>query len=66
MLSPIILHRFGGKTFLWFQGILIISIPFPHDPVLDDTISLVLLVLDDPFEGPFVNQRVRLYRSWLR
>jgi len=65
MLSPIILYSFGEETFLWFQGILIISIPFPLDPVLDDAIPLVLLVLDDVFEGPFVTLRVRLYWSWL-
>jgi len=65
MLSPIVSHSFGGETFLWFQGILIISIPFPLEPVLDDAIPLVLLVLDDAFEGPLVTQRVRLYWSWL-
>jgi len=54
MLPPIILHSFGGETFLWFQGILIISIPFPLDLVLDDTIPLNLLVLDDVFEGLLV------------
>jgi len=66
MLSPIVLHSFGGETFLWFQGILIISLPFPLDPVLDDAIPLVLLVFDYAFEGPLVTQRVRLYWSWLR
>jgi len=65
MLSPIILYSFEGETFLSFPTILIISIPFPLDPVLDDAIPLVLLVLDDAFEGPLVTQTVRLYRSWL-
>jgi len=66
MLSTIILHSFGGENFLWFQGILIFSIPFPLDPVLDHAIPLVLLVLNDAFKGPLVTQRVRLYWSWLR
>jgi len=66
MLYPIVLHSFGGETFLWFMGFLIISIPFPLDPVLDDAIPLVLLVLDAAFEGPLVPPRVRLYWSWLR
>jgi len=66
MLPPMILHSFGVETFLWFQGILIISIPFPLDLVLDDAIRLVLLVLDDAFEGPLVTQRVRLYWTWFR
>jgi len=65
MLSHIILHSFRGETFLWFQGILIIPIPFPLDLLLDHAI-LVLLVLDDAFEGPLVTQRVRLYWFWLR
>jgi len=42
------------------------SIPFPLDSVLDDAIALVLLVLDNMFEGPLVTMRVKLYRSWLR
>jgi len=66
MLPPIIFHSFEGETFLWFQGILIITIPFPLDSVLDDTVPLVPFVLDDSFEGPFVTQRVKLYRSWLQ
>ena len=66
MLPPIILHSFRGDTFLWFQGILIVSIHYPLDPVLDNAIPLVVLVLDDAFEGLLVTQRVRLYRSWLR
>ena len=66
MPSPIILHSFGGETFLWFQSILIISIPFSFDPILDDAIPFVLLVLDDAFVGPLVTQRVKLYRCWLR
>ena len=64
--SPIIFHCLGEETFLWFQGKLIISIPFPLDPVLDDAVPLVFHVLDDVFNGPLVTQRVRLYRSWLR
>jgi len=66
MLSPIILNSCRGETFLWFQGILIVSTPFPIDPVLDDPIPLVALVLDNAFEDPLVTLRVRLYRSWLR
>ena len=45
---------FRSPFTLWFQGILIISIPFALDPVLDDAIPLVLLVLDDAFESPLV------------
>jgi len=66
MLSPIIVYSFGGETFLWFQGNLIYSIPFPLDPVLDDAIPLGVLVFDDAFEGPLVTLRVKLYSSWLR
>jgi len=65
MLSLIIPHSFGGKTFLWFQCILIISIPFPLDPVLDNAIPLSQLVLYDAFQSPFVTLRVKLHRSWL-
>jgi len=66
MLSPIILDSFGRETFHWFHGILIITIPFPLDPVLDNAIPLVHLVLDNAFKGPLVTLRVKLYRSWVR
>jgi len=66
MLSPIILHSVGGETFLWFQSILIISIPFLVNPVLDDAIPLALLILDDAFESPPITQTVTFYWSWLR
>jgi len=66
MLSPIIIDSFRRETFLWFQGILIITIPFPLDPVLDNAIPLVHLGLDNAFKGLLVTLKVKLYRSWLR